>query len=113
MQEITLTTVAGVKMRLRFDIGTARTLKDLTGIDIIAGDALQTDPSVPPNIFLACYKRGCTLYKKEPELTDEECLESYYELTTGEVVKIINLFRDAISGERTKDDAAGDELKNA
>lgn len=94
---ITTITIEGVVFNLRFDLGTARIVKQLSGSDIFkegfAGDTIE----VAANIFLAGYKRYTQFNKQDQVMSDEDILNYYYALNIERITEITAAFTSALT----------------
>lgn len=84
---------------LRFDVGTARMLRDLTKEDpLLKEEKTETDSTETIAwIFLAAYKRGLAVKKLPSIYSDEVIRESAYELTMAESIDVVSMFNAALS----------------
>lgn len=88
-------------INLRFDLGTARILKDLSGADPIAEGGIRDVNDTGSVIFLAGYKRYNFLFRTLPKFTDEEVKELYFTLDQADALLVISSFNASMSVKKT------------
>jgi hypothetical protein len=116
MKQLVLESVALGTVDLRFDLGTVRILKELTGADAIKGDTVTEDDNeaAAAKIYLAAHLRAVQLRKDKPVHSNGDVLEAFYELDLKTVIKVVNAFNSvtALEEKEGETDAAEGEVKN-
>lgn len=88
-------------VNLRFDLGTARIIKDISGNDPISTDVTKDIDDIGSVIFLSGIKRFNQLYKQPQGDSDEYLKELYYTLDRADALRIISSFNAAMSVKKT------------
>lgn len=105
-QDLQLTMADGQVLNFRFDMGTARVIKELTGVDpmkdSIPGDWWESAAA----IFSAAYLRACKVYKTPPAYTYEDLKDLYEQLDINGALEFIRGFNAVMTVKITPETAA-------
>jgi hypothetical protein len=100
-QEMQLKMANGNVLNFRFDMGTARVIKEITGKDPMKETWGEDWWEYSVAIFTASYIRACKIYKVPPAYTVDELRDLYDELDMKSAIEFIKAFNGTMSVQAT------------
>lgn len=96
-KDVTMKMADGTILNLRFDMGTARKIKELSGVDPMGNIDTEDWYDYAATTFAAAYMRACKVFKTAPALTVAELKDYFDELTMNEAVQLMQSFNGAMT----------------